>query len=168
MKAYTDYPLQTNPNSEVVEIEVFSYDRNKYCTVRHDGEEEEIKRGYIWRDPKLTNPFPLIHWLSLPREPWDKKPTRLQAYRELKALNLSGKTEYLVYLGESRKTYGNITKALTAFKNSKCDGWITKNNSGYAYSSTKCLVEREDGQLHYVMRSGLSNANWLFLNGVKK
>lgn len=168
MKAYTDYPLQTNPNREVVEIDVFSYDRNKYCCVRHNEEEEEIKRGYIWKDPELTKQFPLIHWLSLPREPWDKKPTRLQAYRELKALNVSGKTEYLVYLGESRKTYGNITKALTAFKNSKRDGWITKKNNGYAYSSAKCLVERENGQLYYVMRSGLSNANWLFLNGVKK
>lgn len=168
MKAYTDYPLQTNPNREVVEIEVMSYDRNKYCCVRHGGEEEEIKRGYIWKDAKLSKSFPLIRWLSLPRVPWDNKPTRLQAYRELKALNVFGKTEYSVYLGPARrKTYGNITKALTAFKNSKCDGWIIKKNDGYAYSSMKTLVERENGQLYYVERSGLSNANWLFLNGVK-
>ncbi len=167
MKAYTSYPLLSSNSYGVSEIEVLSYDRNKYCCVRHGGEVEEIKRGYIWKDAQLSKSFPLIHWLSLPREPWDKKPTRLQVYRELKALNVSGKTEYSVYLGESRKTYGNITKALTAFKNSKRDGWITKKNNGYAYSSMKCLVEREDRQLHYVMRSGLSNANWLFLNGVK-
>lgn len=92
MKAYTDYPLQTNPNREVVEIEVMSYDRNKYCGVRHDGEEEELERDYIWKDANLSKSFPLIRWLSLPRVPWDNKLTRLQAYRELKALNVSGKT----------------------------------------------------------------------------
>lgn len=170
MKAYTDYPLQTNPNREVVEIEVMSYDRNKYCCVRHNGEEEEVKRGYIWKDAKLSKSFPLIHWLFLPRVAWNEKPTRFQAYRELKSLNVSGKTEYWVYLDGRRKTYSNLAKALTAFKNSKRDGWVTKKNNGYAYSSTECLTERENGVLYYVYsgRSRLSNAKWLFLNGVKK
>lgn len=167
MKAYTDYPLQTNPNSEVVEIEVFSYDRNKYCTVRHAGEEEEIKSGYIWKDPELTKQFPLIHWLMLPRKPWEKKPTRLQAHRERKSLNVTGKTKYMVYLGGAPKIFKSQTKALTWFKNNKRDGWISKRTSGYAFSWTRCLVERENGTLYYVERSGLSNAKWLFLNGVK-
>lgn len=54
MKAYTNYPLYTNPQSGTVEIEVFSYDRNKYADVRHEGEEEDIKIGYIYKDPALT------------------------------------------------------------------------------------------------------------------
>lgn len=48
IKYYTDYPIPGNPNCEVVEIEVLTYDRNKYSHVRCDGIISSIKRGYIF------------------------------------------------------------------------------------------------------------------------
>ena len=55
MKAWTDYPftnLGDKPNevAPVREIEVLSYDGDKYCRVKFAGEfEEEIKSGYIYQ-----------------------------------------------------------------------------------------------------------------------
>ena len=44
-------------------IEILSYDNNKYVKVRlPSGEETEIKRGYIYRDEKLTRRIPAINW----------------------------------------------------------------------------------------------------------
>lgn len=55
MKAWTDYPfinLGDKPNevAPVREIEVLSYDGDKYCRVKFAGVfEEEIKSGYIYQ-----------------------------------------------------------------------------------------------------------------------
>ena len=67
MKAYTDYPFTQDSCVEVKEIDVLSYDRNKYAVVEYQGEEYTIKRGYIWRDVALTTGFPVIYWCSLPQ-----------------------------------------------------------------------------------------------------
>ena len=54
MKAWTDYPftwLGDEPGKEapVREIEVVSYDDDKYCRIKVCGGEDEIKSGYIYQ-----------------------------------------------------------------------------------------------------------------------
>lgn len=56
MIAYTDYPFEflgDTPNwcGPIREIEVLSYDRNKYCRIIVEGWYAEIKRGYIYQQP---------------------------------------------------------------------------------------------------------------------
>lgn len=56
MRALTDYPIVSlgdRPHSEapVREVEVLSYDGDKYCRVRVGGVEESIKSGYIYQLP---------------------------------------------------------------------------------------------------------------------
>ena len=53
MKAYTDYPFEElgdKPGSPapIREIEVLSYDGDKYCEIRVDGLKTSIKAGYIY------------------------------------------------------------------------------------------------------------------------
>ena len=54
MKAYTDYPfiwlgdVEGKP-APVREIEVLSYDGDKYCRIRVRGHETTIKSGYIYQ-----------------------------------------------------------------------------------------------------------------------
>lgn len=54
MKAWTDYPFAWLGDAEgkeapVREIEVLSYDNNKYCRIKVCGGEDEIKAGYIYQ-----------------------------------------------------------------------------------------------------------------------
>ena len=54
MKAWTDYPFtqlqdEAGKNAPVREIEVLSYDGDKYCRVHVCGHEDEIKAGYIYQ-----------------------------------------------------------------------------------------------------------------------
>ena len=56
MRAWTDYPIVSlgdKPHSEapVREVEVMSYDGDKYCLVRVGGVEESIKSRYIYQLP---------------------------------------------------------------------------------------------------------------------
>ena len=56
MKAYTDYPiieLGDAPGVEapIREVEVVSFDRNKYCYIVVDGVETSVKLGYLYRKP---------------------------------------------------------------------------------------------------------------------
>lgn len=147
MKAYTDYPLQTNPNSEVVEIEVFSYDRNKYCTVRHAGEEEEIKAGYVWRDPKLTKRFSNLCWLQLPVKPWNKAPSRLQVFAEYKRIYRSKKVSYTLYNGSEDHYYNTLSDALKAFSRVKGDCYLFADTVGGFGWSARMILSREKGHL---------------------
>ena len=68
MQAWTDYPIVSlgdRPHSEapVREVEVLSYDGDKYCRVMVEGVEESIKAGYIYQLPGRCNnqppPIPL-------------------------------------------------------------------------------------------------------------
>ena len=69
MKAWTDYPFtqlqdEAGKNAPVREIEVLSYDGDKYCRVRVCGHEDEIKAGYIYqRDVLYDAAPPHIHAL---------------------------------------------------------------------------------------------------------
>ena len=54
MKAWTDYPFEylqdeAGKKAPVREVEVLSYDGDKYCRVRVCGHEDEIKAGYIYQ-----------------------------------------------------------------------------------------------------------------------
>lgn len=147
MKAYTDYPLQTNPTSSVVEIEVLSYDRNKYAGVRHDGEEEEIKTGYIYKDPACTKLFPKIHWVLLPCVPWGKKPTRLEAYREHKKFYRANKVRYAFYSENKKGRYASLDAALKVFSACDQDCSVFVNYVKGTGRGGGLLVSREDGHL---------------------
>lgn len=55
-KAWTDYPfveLGDEPNQPAPwrEVEVLSYDGNKYCQVKVDGVETSVKAGYLRNEP---------------------------------------------------------------------------------------------------------------------
>lgn len=148
MKAYTSYPLEGRPG--VIEIEVLSYDRNKYCTVRYNGVEYEIKRGYIWKDTALTKSFAEIEWYLLPEDAWSKKPTRRQAYQERKHDKRHKGIKYALNLGGSRKEYKNLSDALSAFASASQDGWLSRFvRKGYSFSVGP-ILERVDGWLYVV------------------
>lgn len=148
MKAYTSYPLDCNPG--VTEIEVLSYDRNKYCAVLKNGIQYEIKRGYIWKDPTLTESFPKIQWYLLPTQPLDNKPTKRQAYREMKRDNRKKLTLYTLGYGDTRKQFKNLNDALIAFSSLNQDCWLLRyTNKGYSFTSAT-ILERVNGWLYIV------------------
>lgn len=65
MKAWTDYPFEflgdiPNQQAPVREIEVLSYDGDKYCRIRVEGREEEIKSGYIYQREGRIHEVPAI------------------------------------------------------------------------------------------------------------
>jgi hypothetical protein len=47
MKYFTDYPLPPLYNNTIKEIQVLSYDGNKYCVIKFANQKMEIKSGYI-------------------------------------------------------------------------------------------------------------------------
>lgn len=56
MKAWTDYPftfLGDEPFklAPIREIEVLSYDSNRYCQINVEGHTAEIKAGFIYEQP---------------------------------------------------------------------------------------------------------------------
>jgi hypothetical protein len=66
MKAWTDYPFRNlgdKPNkvAPVREIEVLSYDGDKYCQVKYAGVfEEQVKAGYIYQSEGRYGEVPCI------------------------------------------------------------------------------------------------------------
>lgn len=138
----------------VVEIEVLSYDRNKYCIVKHDGVEDEIKQGYIYKDRKLTKQFTDIHWMLLPRAPWDKKPTRLEAHEELKATYRRKKTRYTVYTDNKVEDFRNRPDALKYFASTVGYSLLIMQVVGGKRWVHKKILEREDGHLFTPSRRG--------------
>lgn len=115
MKAYTDYPLNGNENSAIIEVELLSYDRNKYCNVLFNGEIQSMKAGYLYRDPDLKNY--LGDWvLKVPCKLDMKKPTKHQ-YENERRKNRIDKTRYLVYNTDYSTKYG--TCDFSVFKNLK-------------------------------------------------
>jgi len=49
LKGFTDYPLYNNSDNIFYDIEVQTYDRNKYAIVKHDDKLFSIKLGYIYQ-----------------------------------------------------------------------------------------------------------------------
>jgi hypothetical protein len=65
MKAWTDYPfIQLGDiayqEAPIREIEVLSYDGDKYCRIIVCGIHEEIKSGYIYQEPGRCREVPGI------------------------------------------------------------------------------------------------------------
>lgn len=65
MKAWTDYPFTSlgdtaGKRAPVREIEVLSYDDDKYCTIMVCGEKHEIKSGYIYQQEGRFGEVPQI------------------------------------------------------------------------------------------------------------
>ncbi len=55
MKAFTDHPFaflgdEEGQKAPIRECLVLSYDGNKYCKIIVDGEEAEVKTGYLYKD----------------------------------------------------------------------------------------------------------------------
>lgn len=65
MKAWTDYPFEwlgdiAYKEAPVREIEVLSYDGNKYCRIQVCGKEDEIKAGYIYQQAGRYREVPAV------------------------------------------------------------------------------------------------------------
>lgn len=65
MKFWTDYPFDRlgdipYKKAPVREIEVLSYDDNKYCKIKVEGLHEEIKTGYIYQKKGRYGEVPMI------------------------------------------------------------------------------------------------------------
>lgn len=65
MKAWTDYPFtwlgdMAGKEAPVREIEVLSYDDDKYCRIEVCGGEDEIKAGYVYQRKGRYGEVPAI------------------------------------------------------------------------------------------------------------
>jgi hypothetical protein len=65
MKAWTDYPFislgdESGKKAPIRQIDVLSYDGNKYCRVVVEGVEEEIKSGYIYTESGRLGEVPVF------------------------------------------------------------------------------------------------------------
>ncbi len=65
MKAWTDYPFTqlgdtAYKKAPIREIDVISYDRNKYCKIVVCGIDEEIKAGYVYQSEGRCGEAPPI------------------------------------------------------------------------------------------------------------
>jgi len=116
MLVYTDYPMTLSTgeeNDKIVQVEVLSYDRNKYCWVKWKDELHEIKSGYLFPDPELKG----LSWkwlYHLPCEVGEKIPTRHQVMNEMKRLR-KHRTIYTVYDYEKgRSFYGDFSSLKSA------------------------------------------------------
>lgn len=145
MKAYTDYPMigyriGSFVNLEIVQVDVLSYDRNKYCKVRWNGEIHEIKAGYLHRLPDLSDKS--WRWLySLPIGINEKKPTRHQIQAELKEIRKKS-TRYIVYDDNfGQKAFSRLSSALNAMRNLE-SGELIKHSPMYKVESL--LTKTED------------------------
>lgn len=74
MKAFTDYPISElgdPPNKEapIREVEVISYDSDKYCLIEIQGIIKEIKWGYLYRAYGRCGEVAPINPHSLPVDP---------------------------------------------------------------------------------------------------
>lgn len=145
MKAYTDYPMSLANghviNSEVVQVEVLSYDRNKYCWVKWKDEFHEIKSGYLFLDPELSNRS--WKWLyTLPNEIYGKHPTHHQVAAELKEIRKKS-TRYIVYDNNfGQKAFSRLSSALNAMRNLE-SGELIKHSRMYKVES---LLTKTEGK----------------------
>ncbi len=57
MKAWTDYPFielgdESGKKAPIREVEVISYDGDKYCEIEVEGVRTEVKSGYLYPVPR--------------------------------------------------------------------------------------------------------------------
>jgi len=88
MKAWTDYPFTwlgdtAGEEAPVREIEVISFDNNKYCRIRvvgYPNEQDEIKAGYIYQRAGRYGEVPCITEKQIRALPVD---TSIPAYKRV-------------------------------------------------------------------------------------
>lgn len=158
-KAYTDYPILGDGDHSIRQVDVVAYDRDKYARIVFNGEYYEVKSGYIFVDAQLKRRFSKYAWYSLPLEPGETAPTKLQVAREVKSIS-KRRTRYKVYfwLNELCSScpvakFSNLAGALAHM--SKVKGRTDGKSVLYRdtlYSSVS-LIEAHDG---YGWRLGYS------------
>ena len=67
VEAYTDM------YGEIEKVTLLSYDGNKYCKIlRSNGEQDEIKSGYLYKEPYTFDDWPKLQPKRFPRVVWWK------------------------------------------------------------------------------------------------
>lgn len=138
MKAWTDYPitqLGDRPHAEapVREVEIISYDRNKYCQVLVGGVIDSIKRGYIYRKPGRYREVRIV----------DER--RLRDYRGRHIWKLERawghQTSYYIYSYDPQQPYPGFESisAVKAYivKHQITEGEIWKDHSTYGRGTSR-------------------------------
>lgn len=165
MRVYTDYPMSLENghviNSEIVQVDVLSYDRNKYCKVSWNGEIHEIKAGYLHRLPNLSDKS--WKWIySLPIEINEKKPTHHQIQAELKEIRKKS-TQYIVYDDNFfQKEFSRLSSALNAMRNLESGG-LMKHSRTY---KVELLLTKTEGA--YIIHTDHKNRSVLKRRHVNK
>lgn len=172
-KAYTDYHIEDGTyDTGIKEVEVISYDRDKYCTVLRNGFEDEVKLGYLFMDPGLKRRPGKAIVLALPESPEDEPKTRMQAYKDLR-LGRKTKTCYMTevvqdpathrgWMGD-RQGFGNLKEALRYVKQAMQANkavMLERWRQGYVTSSDQTLFSINNGVVTvYTNRKGRSGVS---------
>lgn len=172
-KAYTDYPIEDGTyDAGVKEVEVVSYDRDKYCTVLRNGFEDEVKLCYLFMDPELKRRPGKAMVMALPESPEDEPKTRLQAYEALR-LGRKVKTCYMTEVVQDldtnrgwfgdRQGFSNLREALRYVKQAmQADNFVVleKWSQGHVTSSDQTLFFINKGVVTvYTNRKGRSRVS---------
>ena len=146
--AYTDYPIEGNPDSKVIEVELLAYDRNKYVTVRRGDVTESVKSGYLYRDPAQARWIGRMVLALLPKEEGEKPPTRREIAAERKERR-DCRTTYVLWVAKVRHPYATLAAVMRHFARSYATAdcvLMRFQCRGYS-STTECVLEAENGHL---------------------
>jgi hypothetical protein len=110
-------------------IEILSYDNNKYVRIRKStGEEDEIKRGYIYADEKLTRRIPQINWFIL----GGGKRLNYRPRKSLTVWDVSVDGKRLKF--STKKEALRVTSALAIARNEELEIWgIYEDNRSWSH-----------------------------------
>lgn len=109
LKAFTDYPI--DGYNGVHQVEVLAYDRDKYATVRIGSSVEDVKSGYLFRDPALTRHLSRVSLYRLPQEVGEPADSHEEVQRELKRLRRR-RADYTLWVGDIAHQYKSLAEAL--------------------------------------------------------
>lgn len=135
--AYTDYPLQENKASAIVQVQLLAYDQNKYALVRHAATEEMVKTGYLFKDAELKYRLngTVLDMLPLSASgPW---PTRHQVQARNRKRRKVNKLSYCLGYQGHTWNFKNLQKALQRFDTAPAGSWLmytkeTKSRTTYS------------------------------------
>jgi len=155
MLGYTDYPI--NGKEGLYEVVVLSYDRNKYCSVcTENGDYEEIKLGYIWRDKELSKHFSLSLLHQLPYTVDGEYLTKKEAHKEVMKIKRNKRTEYIVYTQNNKYKFFTLKDALRCIALQE-DCRLNKDISGGYCSHFITILRKVNNQyIAYIDRKGRS------------
>jgi len=163
MKAYTDYPFIelgdiAGKVAPVREVEVLTYDRDKYALVLFDNVYQSIKAGYLYKTNNVStirsrkapnvNRFDLY---SLPIEDGGTSHNRKQVTEYLKTIR-KRKTTYRFYTPTRMFEYSNLRASLSHFVSlyTKLDCFLLKEvKKGCGFSSIP-IAESVEGRLSFL------------------